>query len=276
MIRIITDSGADYPPALAERDGVDIVNLTITFEEKEFTGTNHEFYEKLKTVHVLPKTSQPSPAVFEDCFRRHVEQGDEVVAVCMSGGISGTVQAAHIGAQPFGNQVHIVDSRVATCGQAALISAAMTLREGCKNARELSEKLTALIPKLRFFALVSNLKYLRLGGRLSAAAAAIGSMLGICPILTMKEGLVVPTVRERGMENAMKRMAAIAGEDTPDPRFPIFVYHVISPDMRARLSELLRQHGGLWAQVKHVVNELGPTIGTYAGPGAVGIGFIAT
>ena len=177
MLRVLTDSTADLPAALAQRMQVEIIPLQVTFENCEtyrdgLDLSPDEFYERLSECHKLPSTSQPSPEAFEKAFQDAKDAGDEVIAILLSSKISGTYQSAQIAASLVDHdKIYLIDGLSATLGNQLLVRLAVELRDEGRPAGEIVSILEEEKHKVRLLAVVDDLKYFRKGGRLSGAVA---------------------------------------------------------------------------------------------------------
>ena len=196
MIELITDSTSDISPALAEQLGVRVLPLVVNFGEESFLDgvgiSNGEFYERLRNVETLPTTSQINPEAFAAVFQEVIDRGNQAVGVFVSSELSGTFQSAMIAKDMVdGDAIHLVDSRGVAISLRLLIHEAMDLRERGCSAQEIQQELERLRDKIRLFAVVDTLKYLKMGGRISAATAVVGGVLGISPIVAVEGGKVL-------------------------------------------------------------------------------------
>ena len=188
-VKIIVDSTADLPLCVKER--VTAVPLSVRFGDKEYldgvTISAETFYEKLTGCEMLPTTSQPTPAAFEDAYREAIEAGDEVLCITISSKLSGTYQSATIAAEEFPGKVFVADSRTAALASGVLAEYALQLAEEGLGAEEILRKLMETRKKVRLYAIVDTLEYLKKGGRLSSAVAVVGGVLNIKPVICVDE-----------------------------------------------------------------------------------------
>lgn len=279
MIRILTDSSADILPAEAARMGVEVVPLTVTFEDGTvlrdgIDQTSDEFYAKLAVCDKLPTTSQPSPDAFIPHFEESMAAGDTTIAILISGELSGTLQSARIAAQTVEYEdIHFIDSRNATLGLRLLVELALKLRDEGHSAPHIVEELEKAKQRIRLLAIVDDLKYFRKGGRLPAAAAFAGAVLGIKPVVSVVEGKVVLAGKARGLPGAyvalFKLMDEQGGLDSSMP-------YVLGYTARRKGAEPLHRY--LTSNLKLPacpLYHIGVAVGTHAGPGACGIAFFA-
>lgn len=274
-VAIIVDSTVDLAPALKER--VAAVPLCVRFGQEEYqdgvTITPDKFYELLAGSQELPTTSQPTPAAFEEAYRRALETADQVLCITISSRLSGTYQSATIAAEEFEDKVVVVDSRNAAIGAGILTEYALTLAEQGLSAREILEELMEKRQKLRLCFLVDTLEYLKKGGRLSATAAVVGGLLNIKPLLTLEDGEIKVLGTARGMKKAFAALeetcAGYGGVDTSLPRITGY-----TGSTGEHLAKFRAEYPQLWdEQIPEAI--IGAAIGVHVGPGAVALGFFS-
>ena len=188
MIKLFTDSTIDLTPAECDRLGVTTVPLTIHFGDQSYREgidmTHKEFYRRLRESDAMPTTSQINPAQFAAAFASALQEGHEIIMIVVSSRVSGTCQSAQIAASAAPGRVHVVDSLSGSFGAQPLVYEAARLRdEGKLTAAQIAQALRDLTPRLRLYAVLDTLKYLRKGGRLSSGAALLGGLLGILPVV---------------------------------------------------------------------------------------------
>ena len=278
MIRILTDSTADILPHEAARLNLELVPLQVSFENGETCRdgldlTPDEFYARLVQCGKLPTTSQPSPELFQRFFLEAAAAGDEVVGIFLSHELSGTCQCARLAADMANvDNVLFVDSESVCLGESLLVRLAVQLRDAGKTAGQIAATLEHAKEHLHLVAVIDDLKYLRKGGRLPAAVAVAGGMLGIKPLITIKDGKVAMAGKARGLPGAyvalFKKIEELGG---------------ISPDFAAvaGYSSSLREVQPIENYFREnlhmsepLVRQIGCVIGTHAGPGAFGLAFL--
>lgn len=277
MIRIITDSTCDLRPAQREALGVEAVPLAVHFGEEIFRDgvdiTNEEFYRRLSTAETLPSTSQVNPEAFAERFQSYVDQGDQVVGIFISSAMSGTYQSATIAKDMVGSgEIHLVDSRTVTFALALLVERAAVLRDAGHSAREIAEAVTELSGRVRLLAVVDTLKYLKMGGRINAATAVVGGLLGITPIITIENGIVEAAGKARGRKAAFQWMAKFMENEPADLSLPVAFGSSNAPEARAECQAFFRP---LLGNVSALECDIGSVVGAHAGPGAAGIVYFA-
>ena len=277
-IRIIVDSTADMIPEVEQR--VKVVHLTVHFGDKEYvSGVDidaKKFYEMLVESDVLPTTSQPTPAAFEDAFREAVEAGDEVVCLTCSAKLSGTHQSANIAASEFPGKVHVVDSGTVAIGLGILAEHALYLLDKGLSAEEIVWKLLSKREKVRVLALVDTLEYLKKGGRISPTVAFAGGMLNIKPVITIADGEIRMLGKARGSRQGNNLLVQeIQKAGGVDFSRPLMLGYTGLSD--ALLRKYVADSQQLWAAARKElpVSVIGSVVGTHAGPGAVAVAFFA-
>ena len=277
MIRILTDSASDILPAEAEQLGVTVIPLNVTLEDGTILRdgvdmTPSAYYEILAGCRKLPTTSQPSPELFENFFLVAAAAGDEVIGIFLSHALSGTYQCAKLAADMANvDNVLFVDSGHVCLSEALLVRLAVQLRDSGKTAGQIAAILEHAKEHLHLVAAIDDLKYLRKGGRLPAAVAVAGGMLGIKPLITIQDGKVAMAGKARGLPGAyvalFKKVEEMGGIN---PAFPALAGYTVSPREVTPIQTYLRDN---LQQEDLLVRQIGCVIGTHAGPGAFGIAF---
>lgn len=277
MIRILTDSASDILPAEAEQLGVTVIPLNVTLEDGTVLRdgvdmTPSAYYEILAGCRKLPTTSQPSPELFENFFLEAAAAGDEVIGIFLSHALSGTYQCAKLAADMANvDNVLFVDSGHVCLSEALLVRLAVQLRNSGKTAGQITAILEHAKEHLHLVAAIDDLKYLRKGGRLPAAVAVAGGMLGIKPLITIQDGKVAMAGKARGLPGAyvalFKKIEEMGGIS---PAFPALAGYTVSPREVTPIQTYLRDN---LQQEDLLVRQIGCVIGTHAGPGAFGIAF---
>ena len=278
MIRILTDSACDILPAEAQQLGVTVIPLNVTLEDGTVLRdgidmTPSEYYTHLAACRKLPTTSQPSPEQFERLYLDAAAAGDEVLGIFLSHELSGTWQCARLAADLVNvDNVLFVDSANVCLGEALLVRLAVHLRDAGKTLVQIATDQEHAKEHLHLVAAIDDLKYLRKGGRLPAAVAVAGGMLGIKPLITIKEGKVVMAGKARGLPGAyvalFKKIEELGGISTCTAALAGYTLapREVQP-IQTYLQEILGRSEAL-------VRQIGCVIGTHAGPGAFGLAFL--
>ncbi len=273
-VAIVTDSTADLPAALRERHGIAMVPLNVHFGDETFRDqidiTTDEFMARLGRSSGLPRTSQPSPALFEETFRALAADHDAVVAVLISARLSGTLQAATLAAQAVAEivPVEIVDSRNGSMGLGLQVLRAAELAERGLAAPAIAERLRAETAANHIVFFVDTLEFLQRGGRIGRAAALLGGLLQLKPLLRVDEGQVVPFERTRTRARAIQGLVDFV-RGLPHVERLSVLYSTSLPDAET-LADRLALELSLPREAI-VVAQMGPVIGTHVGPGAMGV-----
>jgi DegV family protein with EDD domain len=274
---IVTDSTADLGP-LAQANDIQVVPLTIRFGNQEFRDgvdlSSAEFYEKLKTSPQPPITAQPAPAAFVETYRTLLDGGAErILSLHISAALSGTYNAASIAAATVDSRrISVVDTRSVSAGLAMLAIDARRRFNAGADFDEVEAAVRADIPHIELFATIPNLTFLARGGRIGGLRGMVGNVLKIVPILTLKDGEVTEHAKVRTFARAVDLLVQTAIERMPvKGRARVAILHSVAPDLAASISERVR---AATDPVSEITCDIGPTVGTHAGPGAVGVCFI--
>ena len=277
MIRILTDSASDILPEEAAQLGVTVIPLNVTLEDGTVLRdgidmTPGEYYDILSSCRKLPTTSQPSPELFEQFYREAAAAGDEVLGIFLSHELSGTCQCAKLAADLANvDNVLFVDSENVCLGEGLLVRLAVHLRDAGKTLVQIATDLEHAKEHLHLVAAIDDLKYLRKGGRLPAAVAVAGGMLGIKPLITIKEGKVAMAGKARGLPGAyvalFKKIEELGGIH---PEFAALAGYSSNLREVQPIENYFRDNLHLAAPL---VRQIGCVIGTHAGPGAFGLAF---
>lgn len=277
-IRIITDSACDM--RFEDRDDVTVLPLGIAFGDETFQDgidlSHREFYERLIETGELPITSQATPAQFEEALSEAARAGEDVLVITISGKLSGTMQSALIAANAADRPVHLVDSENVAMGQAILVRRACELVDEGMDVAEIARTLDREKKDIRLVALLDTLEYLKRGGRISAAAAAIGGVLTIKPVIAIEGGEVVMLGKARGSRRGnnllIEQIQKTRGIDYDRPYQ--LGYTGLDDHLLRKYVEDSRD---LWEgrADELPVNVIGGAIGTHTGPGAIGVAFFA-
>lgn len=275
-IRIITDSTSDIPLEDQKDLGIDIVSLSVIFDDKKYTDgvdlKKAEFYDMLGKAEHLPTTSQVNPDGFQDLFKGYIDAGDDIIGIFISSKLSGTYQSACIVQQTLSSdRIYVVDSKSATFGLALLVYEAIKQRDKGVPAKDIYDNLMQLRDKIEFYAVVDTLKYLKMGGRLSSSAAVLGGMLNIKPIVSLVDGEVKSPDKARGQNAAFALIAKKLEERAPDKNHPIIFGHSNSPKIMNDFTKYISESQNV---APDSICEIGCVIGTHAGPGCVGLAYV--
>jgi DegV family protein with EDD domain len=278
-VALATDSTQYLPSELARREAIHQVSLYVGWRgqperELEMDGFD-AFYERLRTDPELPSTSQPSIGDFLAVWEPLLEAGQDVVSIHLAGGISGTYEAARqahglLAERGLGARVEVIDGETACGGTALLVLAACAAARAGADKGGVLERVRETRRALRIWFCVDTLEYLRRGGRIGKAQAWLGGTLRIKPILSL-EHEIVPVERVRTAGRAFERMVGYAQQLHDSGADGWVVQHIQAPEQAERLIERCRD---IFDSEPVFTSEVGPVIGTYTGPGLIGVGAI--
>lgn len=277
-IRIITDSGSDIIDS--KRDNVTVLPMSITFGDEVFydgvTLSHSEFYMKLIESDELPKTSLIAPASFADAFEEAKNAGEKVIAITISGGLSGTYQSAVLAAEDY-DDVYVVDSMNVTIGERILVEYALKLIDEGRNIEDIVNELESAKKRICVLGLLDTLEYLKKGGRVSSSVAFVGDVLRIKPVVTVDgEGKVAMLGKARGSKNGnnflISEIEKVNGVDFDMPYF--LGYTGLNDTL---LKKYVKDSEHIWGPYTEElpVCSIGATIGTHVGPNAIAVAFFA-
>ena len=207
-VKILIDSASDITVAEGKELGITVLPIEVNFGGETYmdgeTILADEFYTKLESANELPKTSQINSYRFEEEFKKHIDNGDEIVYLSLSSKISGTYNNARLTAEQFEGKAYAVDTLSATAGMRILALYALRLVEEGKSAKEIAEELEKKKSKVRIVAMIDTLKYLKMGGRISSAAAIVGGLMNLKPIISVVDGEVKVIGKCVGLKKAIQ------------------------------------------------------------------------
>ena len=282
-VAIVTDSTSYLPPELIERHGIHVVPLYVVFggdrTVPEVEITDYEaFFEELRRAEKLPTTSQPSVGDFTAVFEPLLAEGKEIVSVHISGGLSGTPEAARQAREALerdgkgGERIEVVDSTTAAGGLGFMVLAAAKAAADGLSAKEVAARVAEARSQLKLWFAIDTLEFLKRGGRIGAASAWIGSTLRVKPILTV-ENEMTPVERVRTSSRAFERMVDYARQRHDSGADAWSAQHINAPDQCAALIERCTE---VFGGPPTIISEIGPVLSAHTGPGLLGMGALPT
>jgi DegV family protein with EDD domain len=278
-VAVATDSTHYLPRELADREGIHQVSLYVGWKDQPVRelemGGFDAFYERLRTDTELPTTSQPSIGDFLAVWEPLLQDGQDVVSIHLAGGISGTYEAARqahglLAERGLGERVEVIDSESACGGAGLLALAACAAARGGADKDAVVAHVREARKALKIWFCLDTLDYLRRGGRIGKAQAWLGGTLKIKPILSL-EYEIVPVERVRTAGRAFERMVDYARELHDGGSDGWVVQHIQAPEQAQRLIDRCRE---IFDTEPLFTSEVGPVIGTYTGPGLIGVGAV--
>lgn len=279
MVRIITDSAADFEPWELEQKQITCVPLTVIFGETEYQEnvnlTKEEFYRLLEASDASPKTAQASPETLGRILAEAKDAGDEAVYITLASVLSGTYQTAClVAAEVGGGHCFVVDSRNATGGQRMLVEYAVSLRDAGRSAGEIARLVEALRDRIVLYACIDTLKYLYQGGRISHTVYKIGTMAQVKPIIRVAEdGRIEVPAKAMGMRKGMDQLTARLTQQPRDENFPLYVMYTGNRDNARILAQRLEEAG--YPVPRERLINVGAAIGSHIGANACGLVYVA-
>ena len=279
---IFTDSACDVSPELLAQWGVPYADMTFTFdgETKEYTNsdiTHQEFYDRMRAGGHA-RTAAINADAFMRAFKLILQEGKDILYVAFSSGLSTTVNSAHMAVDELKEQfpertIEVVDTLAASAGGGLMVYLAVEKKKAGASLAENAAYLRELIPHHCIWFTVDDLEYLKRGGRVSPRVAFAGGVLGIKPILQMDdEGHLIKVSTARGRKKALDALVEKYAElSYEEKNTPVFISHAQCEEDAKLLAEILRERHG--ADVTEIC-QIGPIIGSHAGPGTLALFFI--
>ncbi|HZJ57317.1 MAG TPA: DegV family protein [Clostridia bacterium] len=282
---IITDSCSDLPLEYVKKRNLPILSFTYNFmgvDRKDDLGQTmsyRDFYDGVKGGQ-MPTTSQVNTQTYIDFFRQYVEQGQPIIYMCFSSALSGSFNSAVLARQMLLEEypdaaISIIDTRCASMGLGLLVHMALDLRDQGLGYHQIVEWIENNKLRLVHWFTVDDLEHLRRGGRVSGAAAFIGSILSIKPILHVDdEGRLIPVTKVKGRKKSLKGLLEKMQETAINPEEQtVFISHGDSLEDANYLADMIRDQLGV---KDFLINYVGPVIGSHSGPGTIALFFLGT
>ena len=272
-VKIVTDSSADLPAELVQELGITVVPLYVRFGEEVYREqvdiSLDEFYQRLEHGPIHPVTIQPSPQDFITAYQKLSQEADGIVSIHISSKLSGTCNSALQGKGMIekGCPIEVIDSQIITVGLGLICMAAAKMAKAGESLPSVVEEVKQMIPNIHLLGLLDTLKYLQKGGRIGKAKALLGSVLNAKPMITLKEGEVVPAGQARSRSKGVERLFSFV-ESTSNIDDLAIAYNT-TPDEAHALAERL---GSIFTKEAIKVVRLGTTLGVHMGPGGLAVG----
>ena len=269
-VKIVTDSSADLPAELAQELGITVVPLYVRFGDEVYRErvniTDEEFYQKLMHGPVHPVTIQPSPQDFIEAYNKLSPEADGIVSIHLSSKLSGTYNSAVQGREMLETKcpIEVVDSGSITMAMGLVCIAAAEAAKAGKDLEQVLDGVKQDVPNAHLLALFDTLKYLQLGGRIGKAKALLGSILNVKPMITLKDGEVMPAgqvrTRAKGIERLIDFVKSASSIEA------VAVGYTTTPD---EAQSLAKQLSAIFTKEPVKIAQLGTTLGVHAGPGTL-------
>lgn len=283
--KIITDSNTDLSPELIEQLGVYVIPMTFTMGNKLYRNypderdiSNKEFYRLLREGQSA-KTDQINSVTFQETFEPFLKEGMDLIYLAFSSGLSGTYNGARLTVEELkskypGRKILVVDTLAASMGEGLLVYHAAQLQKQGAAIEEVAKWVEENRNRMAHWFTVDDLNHLKRGGRVSSAAALMGTVLGIKPILQITdEGHLVPREKVRGRKQSLDNLVSRLARTVQEPeKQTLFLVHANVPEDAKYVIKQVKSH----CKFKDiVVNNLGPVIGTHTGNGALAMFYFA-
>jgi DegV family protein with EDD domain len=273
-VAIVTDSASDLTADVASAHGIRIVPLYVRFGDEELRAgidlPTDEFWTRMVAPDApFPTTAAASPGDFQAAFEAELGGGaDAVVCVTVGGRLSATFKSAELAAQGLpGAEIHVVDSESASMGTGILTLLAAEMADAGVPAAEVAAEVRARVRDIDLYVALDTIEYLRKGGRLSPARAAIATVLSIKPIITVTDGLVETADRVRTRAKARERVIELL---VARPVEWIVILHTPAAEVDAFRADVMARLPGGVDPAHAMTAVVGPSVGPHIGPGCVG------
>lgn len=281
---IFSDSSCDLPENIKNKYNLQVIPFYVSFDKTNYLKENidisiKEFYSKLKTDKIIPKTSLPSMEDYISYFKPELEKGNDIICFTLCSNFSGSYQSAvnasEILLEEFTERnIKIIDSKRATVAQGMLVLQALKLKENGASFEEVCNKITNVIEDGLVIFSIDTLEYLQKGGRIGKVSALAGTLLNIKPIILLKNGNLEPYSKVRGRKKVLAEIINIL-KDTMDfsqiDNYDIAIAHSESLEEALELKNILEEKCGI--SLEYPIFEIGVTVGAHIGGGTIGLGF---
>lgn len=273
-IKLVCDSLSDIPKELIDKYDIQVVPLTVIFDEKEYIDgidiSKEKFYKMLRSSENIPKTSQCTYIQFRDIFKKYVSQGSDILYIGGSSSASGTLQSATMAKNDLDGNIYIFDTKNLSIGSGCLVLSAAEMIAKGENISNIIAHLDKIKESVKIFFTVDNLDYLQKGGRISLAKATIGNMLNIKPILSIEEGLVKPVEQVRGKKQVLSKILNLIKENigTDLSKKRVLLTYGDNKAEIAIFKEKIEK-GFIVGEI--IIENVSSSICSHTGPGIIGI-----
>jgi len=273
-VAIVTDSASDMDPTRAASLGISIVPLLVSFGNDTFSAgvdmSREDFWARVTAPNApIATTAACSPGTFQIAYQKAFDAGaDSIVSVHVADALSGTIKAAQVAKASFaGRDIKIIDSQSASMGEGMLAELGVEMASAGASANDIAAALERRRPDLQVYLALETLEYLKRGGRISGAQAAIGTLLSVKPIIEIKNSKVETTERVRTRGKARERLIELF---TVRPMDRLSILHTTNADVEEFAAALVARVPGGIDPSNVTIDLVGPSVGPHLGPGCVG------
>ncbi len=284
---IFSDSSCDTPEELLSIHNITLVPFYVTFDQENYFKenteiTNQKFYDVLMNQKVFPKTSLPSVQDYINSFEPVILENKDILCLCLTQKFSGSYQSA-VNAKLILNEkypdakISIIDSIQATAGQGIVLMQAVYMKEAGYTLEETENRINEIKPTARIMFTVDTLEYLAKGGRIGKVTSLAGTMLNLKPMIQLKDAELIPYSNVRGRKKAIQKILDMTEEYFTETgeKYENYDFCLVNATTLEDTNFVQSQLEGLIGRkITYPVFQIGVTIGTYTGPGAVGVCFI--
>ena len=276
--KIVTEASVDMPESFAKENDITILPIEVNFAGELYPEglPNDEFYEKMRTTGIIPKTSQPNQFKFENALTPYCNKEDWfVLTIVISSNLAGTIAQAKNAIEALNmKNVYICDSEVTTFAEGALIMEIVKyIKENNPSPEDVINELERLKKKIRLIAVVSDLKYLKQGGRISGTVAALGTVLNMKPIITLEGGRVVNKAKKRGEQANLYIVDEVVKNH--DKKYPLYFGYTAVKENILNFVKKYKDKLGVEDPESIEYHSIGCVVGTHVGPGVYGMVYFA-
>lgn len=277
-IIIVCDSSVDLTAEFMRERNIEFLPLLVDLNGHVYKDkidlSNEEFYEAIKHKDTTVKTSQVTSYEFQEFFMKELELGNKVICLTCSGKLSGTNSSANIAKNHLeegSENIFVVDTLVASGGFGYLATVAADMRDKGYNVDKILDKINDLVGRLETLIVMETVDMLKRGGRISTGKAIASHVLGIKPIITVRDGALEPCGKARGRNKALRHVIDIMKTREIDTKYDIVVSHANDLEAANQTAKIIEAELGI---NKIFINEIGTAVGTHSGAGAVAIFYI--
>lgn len=273
-IKVLTDSTCDLPASYFRDYDIGVVPINIQFGNETFqegvTIDQTTFYKKVDELGIIPQTSQPSVGQFIDAYRAIARQGyDTIISLHVTGKLSGTMNSATLAAQEVANEVKVIpyDSLAGSAGLGFMCVDAAEMARASKSVDEIIAHLDAVRPRVRISLTLATLRYAQMSGRISHLQGFIASLLNVKPIITLQDGMLLPSGRVRSRQAALDQLLELTKEAAGEQRVKFAVIHGEAHEEAEKLLERGKQAIHC---ADAFVDDMAISLAVHFGPGGIG------
>jgi len=284
MFQLISDSGCDFTKAETQKHNIDIIPFYVTLDGETYLKegvdiTKEEYFSRLKNDKSLfPKTAQPSPQDYVDIYTPHLQAGRDIISLTISSKLSGTYNSATLAANMLkedypNRKIIVIDSLNCAIGQGLILKEMIRMRDAGFSITKTARLCDEVKQHVKIYFSLDTLEYLKKGGRVGPTTALVGGILGLRPILHIVDGAVeqLDSVRGRNRVLALIEEGLVEALKDEIQDINLCVGHILREEDATKFQSSLEN--SLGTKITSPVVEVGATIGTHAGPGAVAIAY---